>query len=58
VWPRYANKEELHSQMFSFYLDEEAFDKEVMSWPRKKHNPYKSGKHYVFSTEMLKKKGK
>jgi hypothetical protein len=58
VWPRYANREDFHSWMLSFYLDEEAFDKEVMSWPGVKHNPRKSGMHYVFPTELLKKKGK
>jgi hypothetical protein len=44
--------------MLSFYLHEEAFDKEVMSWPGVKCNPHKSRMHYVFPTEMLKKKGK
>jgi hypothetical protein len=31
AWSRHANKEDFHSRMLSFYLDEEAFDKEVMS---------------------------
>jgi hypothetical protein len=57
VWLRYANREEFHSWMLSFYLDEEAFDKEVMSWPGVKCNPCKSGMHYVFPSELLKKKG-
>jgi hypothetical protein len=43
--------------MLSFYLDEEAFDKEVMSWPGVKHNPHKSGMHYLLPAELLKKKG-
>jgi hypothetical protein len=47
VWPRYANREDFHSCMLPFYLDEEAFDKEVMSWPGVKRNPHKSGMHYV-----------
>jgi hypothetical protein len=43
--------------MLPFYLDEEAFDKEVMSWPGVKRNLRKSGMHYVFPVELLKKKG-
>jgi hypothetical protein len=57
VWLRYANREDFHSRILLFYLDEEAFDKEVMSWPRVKHNLRKSGMHYVFLAELLKKKG-
>jgi hypothetical protein len=44
--------------MLPFYLDEEAFDKEVMSWPGVKHGPRKSGMHYIFPAELLKKKDK
>jgi hypothetical protein len=44
--------------MLSFYLDEEAFNKEGMSWSRVKFNPRNSGMHYVFPVELLKKKGK
>jgi hypothetical protein len=44
--------------MLPFYLDEEAFDREVMSWPGVKRNPHKSGMHYTFPMEMLKKKDK
>jgi hypothetical protein len=44
--------------MLLFYLDEEAFDKEVISWSGFKRNPRKSGMHYIFLVEMLKKKGK
>jgi hypothetical protein len=47
VWPRHVSKEDFHSRMLPFYLDEEAFDKEVMSWPGVKHNPHKSGMHYI-----------
>jgi hypothetical protein len=43
--------------MLPFYLNEEAFDKEVMLWSVK-HNPHKSGMHYIFPIEMLKNKGK
>jgi hypothetical protein len=42
LWPRYANREESHSRMFPFYLEEEAFDKEVMSWSGVKRNPHAS----------------
>jgi hypothetical protein len=44
--------------MFSFYLDKEAFNKEVISWPGVKCNLCKSGMYYVFPIEMLKKKEK
>jgi hypothetical protein len=43
--------------MLSFYLDEEAFDKEVISWPGVKRKPHKSGMHYLLPLELLKKKG-
>jgi hypothetical protein len=36
VWPRHANMLDFHSRMLLLYLDEEAFEKEVMSWPRVK----------------------
>jgi hypothetical protein len=39
-------------------LNEEAFDKEVMSWPRVKHGPHKSRMHYILSVELSKKKDK
>jgi hypothetical protein len=42
--------------MLPFYLDEEAFDKEVMSWPGVKHGQRKSGMHYILPLELLKKK--
>jgi hypothetical protein len=57
VWPRHVKVEDFHSRMLSFYLDEEAFDKEVMSWPGVKCNPHKSGMHYLLPVELLKKKG-
>jgi hypothetical protein len=44
--------------MLSFYLDKEAFDKEVMSWPGVKRNQQNSGMHYIFPVKILKKKGK
>jgi hypothetical protein len=44
--------------MFSFYLDEGAFVKEVISCPGVKHNPRKLGMHYVFPLKLLKKKEK
>jgi hypothetical protein len=33
VWPRHSMLEYFNTHMLPFYLDEEAFDKEVMSWP-------------------------
>jgi hypothetical protein len=42
--------------MLLFYLDEEAFDKEVMSWLGVKHGQHKLGMHYIFCVELLKKK--
>jgi hypothetical protein len=57
VWPRYENKEEFHSHMLPFYLDEDAFNKEVMLWLGVKRNPHKLGMHYVLPTDMLKKRG-
>jgi hypothetical protein len=57
MWLRYANMEDIHSRMLLFYLDEEGFEKEVMSWPRVKHNLWKLGMHSVFHIELLKKKG-
>jgi len=57
VWPRYSNKDEFHSWMLLFYLDEEEFNKEVMSWPGVKRNPRKSGMHYAFPIGLLKNKG-
>jgi len=58
VWLRYANREEFHSRILSFYLDKESFNKDVMLWLGVKRNPHKLGIHYVFLVEMLKKKGK
>jgi hypothetical protein len=57
MWPRYANREEFYSLMLMFYLDEEAFEKEVMSWLGVKQKPRKFRMHYVFLVDMLKKKG-
>jgi hypothetical protein len=48
---------DFHSRFLPFYLDEETFDKEVMSWTGVKRNPCKSGMHYLFPAELLKKKG-
>jgi hypothetical protein len=44
--------------MLPFYFDEEAFEKEFMSWPGVKHSQRKAGMHYIFPVEMLKKKDK
>jgi hypothetical protein len=44
--------------MLSFYLDKEAFDREVMSWPGVKHNLRKKGMRYILPMELLKKKDK
>jgi len=57
VWPSYANIEKFHSCMFPFYLDKEAFDKEVMSWLGVKCNPCNSRMHYLFLAELQKKRG-
>jgi hypothetical protein len=57
VWPRHAESEDFHTRSLPFYLDEEAFDKEVMSWPGVKRNPHKSSMHYLLPPELLKKKG-
>jgi hypothetical protein len=58
LWPRHVSKEYFNLKMLSLYLDEEAFDKEVMSWPRVKCNPRKSGMHYIIPDALLKKKDK
>jgi hypothetical protein len=50
--------EDFHLRMLSFYMGEETFNKEVMSWLGVKHNPRKSGMHYILPVELLKKKGK
>jgi hypothetical protein len=57
VWSRHAKPEDFHTRSLPFYLDEEAFDKELMSWNGVKRNPCKSGMHYVLPLELLKKKG-
>jgi hypothetical protein len=57
ICPRHAKREYFNTWMLPFYLDEEAFNKDVMSWPRVKLNPCKSGIHYLLSMELLKKKG-
>jgi hypothetical protein len=41
VWLRHASREHFHTRMISFYLDEEDFDKEFMSWPGFKCGPHK-----------------
>jgi hypothetical protein len=43
--------------LLPFYLDQETFDKEVMSWNGCKCNPHKFGMHYLLPTELFKKKG-
>jgi hypothetical protein len=58
VWLRHASWEHFHTRMLPFYLDEEAFDKEFMSWPGVKCGQRKSGMHYICVVEMLKKKDK
>jgi hypothetical protein len=42
--------------MISFYLYEEAFDTEVMSWTRVKCNLHKLGMHYLLLVKILKKR--
>jgi hypothetical protein len=58
IWMRHASREHFHTRILPFYLDEEAFDKEVMSWPGIKCGSCKSGMHYILPAEMLKKKDK
>jgi hypothetical protein len=58
IWPRHASREHFHTPMLPFYLDEDALDKEVMSWPGVKRGQRKSGMHYIFPAELLKKKDK
>jgi hypothetical protein len=53
---RHVSREDFHSRILLFYLDEEAFKKEVMSWPGVKHNPRNLEMHYIFPAELLKKK--
>jgi len=48
VWSRHASREHFHTRLLPFYLYEEAFDKEVMSWLGVKCSPRKSGMHYIF----------
>jgi len=50
--------ENFHTRMLSFYLDEEAFEREFMSWIGIKCNPCKLGMHYTLPVELLKKKYK
>jgi hypothetical protein len=50
--------EYLYTRILSFYLDEEAFEKEVMSWLGVKRNPCKSRMHYIMATKLLRKKYK
>jgi hypothetical protein len=57
VWSEACKPEDFHTRSLPFYLDEEAFDKEVMSWVGVKRNPRKSGMHYLLPPELLKKKG-
>jgi hypothetical protein len=57
VWPIYANREDFHSCILSFYLDVEAFDKEIMSCHGVKRKPHKSGMNYVLPMDLLKKRG-
>jgi hypothetical protein len=58
VYPIHVSREHFHTRMLPFYLDKEAFDKEVMSWLGVKHNPRKLGMHYTLPMELLKKKYK
>jgi hypothetical protein len=43
--------------LLPFYLDEEAFDKEVMLWTSAKNNLRKYGMHYLLPIDILNKKG-
>jgi len=58
IWPRHASREHFHTWMLPLYLDEEALDKEVMSWLGVKRGQRKLGMHYIFPAELLKKKDK
>jgi hypothetical protein len=57
-WPRHVSREDFHTRMLSFYLDEEAFEKEFMSWLGVKQNQRKLGMHYILPMELLNKKDK
>jgi hypothetical protein len=43
VRPRAADPEKFHTPPLPYYLDEEALDKEVFSWPGVKRVPKSSG---------------
>jgi hypothetical protein len=57
VSSRHVKPKEFHTRLLKFYIEEEAFDKEFMSWNEIKRNPHKSGMHYLLPIELLKKKG-
>jgi hypothetical protein len=57
VWTNHTKPEDFHSRFLPFYLDEETFEKEVMSWTCIRCNPRNSGMHYLFPIEILKKNG-
>jgi hypothetical protein len=57
VWPRHVRPEDFHSRLLPFYLDEEAFDKEVMSWNGVKCNPHKSWYALPLATRAPEEKG-
>jgi hypothetical protein len=54
---RHTKLEDFHLRLLPFYLDEETFDKEFMSWTEVKRNPCKFGMDYLLPAELLKKKG-
>jgi hypothetical protein len=57
VWSRHMKLEYFHSRLLPFYINEETFDKEFVSWTSVKCNPRKSSMHYLLPPELLKKKG-
>jgi hypothetical protein len=55
-WPRHAKHSDFHTRPLSVYLDEHILDKDFISCPGFKFNLHKSGMHYLFPPELLKKK--
>jgi hypothetical protein len=57
IWLRNTNPKDFQLRFLPLYLDEETFDKELMSWIGIKHNPCKSRMKYLLPADILKKKG-
>jgi hypothetical protein len=57
-WSRHTKPKDFHLRFLPFYVDEEIFDKEVMSWTDVKRNPHKYGMHYLFPARDFEEKGR